>query len=93
MAAGQDTFSIKWMLLYGGAVCLLGMYALGWQQIIKHINIATAYSNKAVTVMWGMLFGRLLFNESVDMKQIIGAIVIVVGIIWFTHEDKGDSNE
>ena len=32
-------------------------YAAGWQQVIKHLPLTTAYANKAVTVVWGILAG------------------------------------
>ena len=32
-------------------------YAFGWQQVIKHLPLTTAYANKAVTVVWGILLG------------------------------------
>ena len=48
--------------LYGGMLAALVVYAFGWQQVIKHLPLTTAYANKAITVVWGILLGFLLFG-------------------------------
>ena len=57
LAAGQPFLSVPFILLYGGMLAALVAYALGWQQVIKHLPLTTAYANKAVTVVWGILQG------------------------------------
>ena len=63
-------------------------YAFGWQQVIKHLPLTTAYANKAITVVWGILLGFLLFGESITLRQFIGAAVIIVGIVLFVRADN-----
>lgn len=61
--AGQQPFlSFKFVLFYGLVILLLGIYALLWQQIIKRMPLTTAYANKAVTVVWGMVWGAVTFS-------------------------------
>ena len=66
----------------------LVVYAFGWQQVIKHLPLTTAYANKAITVVWGILLGFLLFGESITLRQFIGAAVIIVGIVLFVRADN-----
>ncbi len=73
--------SFKFVLFYGLVILLLGIYALLWQQIIKRMPLTTAYANKAVTVVWGMVWGALLFQEDITLQKCIGAAIIVVGVI------------
>lgn len=87
LAAGQPFLSVPFILLYGGMLAALVAYALGWQQVIKHLPLTTAYANKAVTVVWGILLGFLLFGETVTPRQILGAIVIIIGIVLFVRAD------
>lgn len=86
-ASAEEVFSLLFFIYYGLVIVLLGIYAIFWQQIIKRLPLATAYANKAVTVIWGMLWGALLFHEKISYLKIIGAILIVAGIIFYSFED------
>lgn len=90
-AAQQEFGSIPFILLYGGVIATLGVYAIGWQQVIKHLPLTTAYANKAVTVVWGMVLGVTLFREQITVRQLIASAVIIVGIILFITADKEDA--
>ena len=57
LASGADFLSLRFIVCYGLVVLGLGIYAIFWQQVIKHLPLITAYANKAVTVIWGMIFG------------------------------------
>ena len=66
----------------------LVVYAFGWQQVIKHLPLTTAYANKAVTVVWGILLGLAVFGEAVTPRQVIGAVIIICGIVLFVRADN-----
>ena len=87
LAARQPFLSVPFILLYGAMLLALVVYAFGWQQVIKHLPLTTAYANKAVTVVWGNMLGFLLFGETVTPRQILGAIVIIIGIVLFVRAD------
>lgn len=86
-AAGQPFLSLNFCLLYGGLIFILGVYALLWQQILKHIPLTTAYANKAVTIIWGMLWGVLFFQERISIQEIIGAAIVLAGVILMVSEE------
>lgn len=88
LAAMSELLSIKFFLLYGGIVLILGIYAIVWQQIIKYMPLSTAYANKAITVVWGILWGVLFFQETVSWNMIIGAIVVIIGVIIVVTSDE-----
>ena len=89
LAAQQPFLSAAFIVLYGLMLLALVAYAVGWQQVIKHLPLTTAYANKAITVVWGILLGFLLFGESITLRQFIGAAVIIVGIALFVPITKG----
>ena len=93
LAAGQPFLSVPFILLYGGMLAALVAYALGWQQVIKHLPLTTAYANKAVTVVWGILLGFLLFGEAVTHRQVLGAVLIIAGIVLFVRADKKEEED
>ena len=88
LAAQQPFLSAAFIVLYGLMLLALVAYAVGWQQVIKHLPLTTAYANKAITVVWGILLGFLLFGESITLRQFIGAAVIIVGIALFVRADN-----
>lgn len=89
MASGQPFLSLNFCLLCGALILVLGVYALLWQQILKQIPLTVAFANKAVTIIWGMLWGVILFNENISVQNIIGAVIVLAGIILMvTGEDK-----
>lgn len=87
-AAAQPFLSPKFCLCYGGIIAVLGIYALAWQQIIKRLPLTTAFANKAVTVVWGLVWGLLIFHESVTPGKLTGAALVVAGVVLFSTADK-----
>lgn len=80
MAAKQEMFSFKFFLFYGLVLFLLFFYALAWQRILKYMPLTVAYANKGITIIWGMIWGALLFQETITLKTIIGGVIILIGI-------------
>ena len=93
LAAGVDFLSPEFCALYGGVLCLLGLYAIGWQQILKRMPLTTAFSNKAVTIVWGIIWGALFFFEPITLPKAIGALLIIAGVILFSHADGQELSE
>lgn len=86
-AAYQPFLSAPFILLYGGMLAVLFIYAIGWQQIIKRLPLTVAFANKAITVVWGMVWGVLFFGEQINIQMIIGAALVIAGIVWYSIED------
>lgn len=80
-AARYDTLSLNWCLFYAGIIGVLGIYAVLWQQVLKAFSLPVAMCNKAITIVWGMAFSRILFSEEITLKKIAGALIILGGII------------
>jgi drug/metabolite transporter (DMT)-like permease len=88
--AGQAKFmSPRFIILYGLVLADLFIYAIVWQQILKKLPLVTAYANKAVTVIWGIIWGMVIFKENITVSNIIGAVIIIVGIYMVVREDAG----
>lgn len=87
-AAGTQFLSLEFCLYYGGVLLLLAFYAVGWQQIIKRLPLTTAFANKAVTVVWGIIWGALFFKEPVTVGKIVGALLVILGVVLYAYADK-----
>ena len=92
LAAGENFLSLRFCLFFGGEFVLLGIYALGWQQILKRLPLTVAYTNKAVTLVWSMVFGVLLFHERIQLKQILGCALAVTGVLLFVKADAEEGS-
>ena len=80
LASGYDFLSFKFCLFYGLAILILGVYAILWQQVLKKFTLTTAFLNKAVTVVWGIVLGFLILGEGITLNMIIGAIIVLIGV-------------
>ncbi len=83
MAANVQFLSLEFCLYYLGIIMILGIYAVFWQQIIKRMPLTVAFANKAITVIWGIVWGFLFFNETITIGQLIGAGLIMIGIVLY----------
>jgi Membrane transporters of cations and cationic drugs len=91
LAAKESFLSARFCAFYGGIVLILGIYAVAWQQIIKRIPLTTAFANKAVTVVWGLVWGALVFREPITPGKIIGVLLIVAGVVLFSSEEREEA--
>ena len=92
-ASSQQFLSYKFCLYYGIVLLLLFIYALGWQQVIKRIPLTTAFANKAITVVWGMIWGIVIFREKISLLKVLGAILVIVGVVLFGVADQEEKHE
>lgn len=93
MAAGYDFLSFPFILFYSGLFLTLGVYAIFWQQIIKELPLSTAYANKAVTIIWSLIWGAMFFDEDITMGKILGAVIVICGVILYAFSDREEVNE
>lgn len=88
MAAGEKLLSGRFCMFYAFIILLLGLYAIGWQQIIKRMPLTLAYSNRAVTVVWGMIWGLVFFGEKITPGKVIGAALVIAGVVLYSKADQ-----
>lgn len=92
-ASAEPFLSWEFILLYGGMMLIMVTYAFGWQQVIKRLPLTTAFANKAVTVVWGIVWGTLFFGEKITPGKLVGAAMIVAGVVLFVKADGGKPDE
>lgn len=83
LAAKQPFLSFGFIVYYGLIIALLGIYAICWQQIIKRLPLTTAFANKAVTIVWGIVWGAVFFHESITVGKVLGAIIVIIGVVLY----------
>lgn len=80
LASKNQFLTFEFFFYYGLVLLNLLVYAILWQQILKKMPLTTAYSNKSVIVIWGMLCGALFFQEQITVQMIIGGAIISFGV-------------
>ena len=93
LAAGFEPLGWGFVACYGAMLVVLAGYALGWQQVIKRLPLTTAYANRGITVVWGVLWGAILFGEGITAGKLAGAAMICVGIALFSRADAEDDRQ
>ena len=68
---------------------MLGIYALLWQQVIKKFELSIAYANKAITLLWALVWGIVIFHEQITAGKVIGILLVMAGI-FILNSDSGD---
>ncbi len=86
-ASGKGLFSLGFILLYGLDVLVLGVYALLWQQVIKNFELSVAYANKAVTLLWALVWSIFLFRERITVWKVAGILIVMAGIFILNSEE------
>ena len=83
MASRQEMLSWPYLFWIAGAIGVMGVYALLWQQILARMPISTAYMFKGTSLIFVLLISALLFGEAITLNNVVGAVIIIIGIILF----------
>lgn len=81
MAGRQKFLSLKFFFFYGLVLAITFAFALVWQQVLKHMSLTFAFTNKPITMIWGIIWGVLIFQEKVTWNMLLGSGIILAGII------------
>ena len=91
-ASQQDFMSWNYMVGLIAAVGVMGLYAVLWQQILKRIELSMAYMFKGTSLIFVMLLAYVFFDEQITWNNIVGAIIIISGIVLFAHSSEPIAN-
>lgn len=85
MAGQYPLFSVQYLIWFALAVAVMGIYAIAWQLVLEHLPLSTAYMRKGITYVLIFVWAVLLFHESITLQQIIGIVVIIIGMAVSMH--------
>jgi drug/metabolite transporter (DMT)-like permease len=78
------------LVFFGLSILTLGIFSIAWQRLLNKFDLSKVYFFKATTIIWGMIFGILLFNEEVTINMIIGVVVTTLGVATILTGEKND---
>ena len=76
---------IAWFCL---AVAILGLYAVCWQLILEKLPLTTAYLRRGFSYILIFVWATLIFHEAITWKQILGIMVITLGMVVSISDEK-----
>lgn len=77
--SAENQKGVLFLALYGAEIAVLGIYAILWQQMIKKFELSVAYANRAVALLWSLLWAVLLFGEQITVKKLAGIALVIAG--------------
>ncbi len=77
----NGALSVKTIGLLFLEVFVLGVYAVLWQQLIGRFQLSIAYANKAMTLLWSLMWSIILFHEDVTAFKVIGVLMVMAGTV------------
>lgn len=75
-----------------GAISVMGLYAVLWQQVLKRIELSLAYMFKGTSIVFVMMLAHVLFDEQITWNNIAGAIIIISGIVLYANSSEPIAN-
>lgn len=91
--ASQQEF-MSWNYTVGliGAIGVMGLYAILWQQVLKRVELSMAYMFKGTSLVFVILLAYVFFGEQITWNNIIGAIIIISGIVLYANSSEPKAN-
>lgn len=91
-AAAYSFLSWQYILWVAGAVVMMGVYAILWQQLIQRLDLSLAYMFKGLGGIFGLALCYFVFQEQITIRNILGAAIVIIGITiyaWTNEKEKG----
>ena len=81
LAGNYALISIPAILLSGLTFFLLGVFATFYQSILRSVPLTKAYAGRVVTILYGMIFGSIIFSDKITLNMLLGTAVIITGVV------------
>lgn len=86
--------NLLWFLaFFGSEFVILGVYAVLWQQIIKRFELTIAYANRAMAILWSMIWAYVFFHEQITVKNVLGVMIVLIGTVIMNTDQGENTND
>lgn len=69
-------------------ISVMGIYAVLWQKVLSIIPLNRAYLYKSSGIIISLMYAYIFFGEEITVKNILGALMIVIGILILSYKQK-----
>jgi len=84
-SSGADLYSLPALIRFIAVIAILGIYSVFWQVSLKYIPLSTAFFCKGSVVVFSLIWAVLIFGEKITANNILGAVLIIIGILMMAH--------
>jgi len=88
------TFDMAWLVrvlthywIYGAVIGYIGAF-FTWMTLLKHAPVGPAFAASHLELISVTLLSIWLFNEPLTLAKVIGAILILVGVIFLAKDES-----
>jgi drug/metabolite transporter (DMT)-like permease len=94
-AASSGHFTLQHLLtapLFWATLFCMGCQALTWQIALRRFPLSVAYLVMSLSYVLLLLLSVLIFHETISRGNLIGAALIIGGVILLTHGQTREKN-
>lgn len=84
----QQPLTIEWCVGFVLLVATLGVYAIAWQQILKHIDLGVAYMFKGLSLFFIMVLLAICYDEPITPMKLLATGIIMIGIALYAKSNE-----
>ena len=93
LVSNYEFLTKEFILYYLLDFAVLGVYAILWQQLLKRFELSIAYANKAMTLLWSLLWSTVLFHEGVTIAKLLGVLMVIAGTIVLNSPPPDEASD
>ena len=79
---------ILFLIFFGLEFVMLGVYAILWQQMIKRFELSVAYANRAMAILWSMIWAVIFFHDQITVRNLLGVAIVIAGIMLINTDKE-----
>jgi len=88
--AAMSGIGVYFFMFLGLQILLLVGYAIIWQQILKKFALITVTAAKGMMIVLNLIWAVLIFNEIINLFNIIGTAIIITGVYIVATDEVAD---
>ena len=81
MAGRYPLMSMGFLFYYGLDLLLIFAFAIVWQQVLGHMSLTFAITNRPVRVIYSLIWSVLIFREKVTRYKLIAMLFALAGLV------------
>ncbi|OTG86334.1 EamA family transporter [Acinetobacter sp. ANC 4558] len=92
------TFDIPWLIrvfshpwIYGAFIGYIGAF-FTWMTLLKHAPVGPSFAVSHLELITVTLLSIWLFNEPLTLSKIVGAALIILGVLFLAKQEENDEN-
>lgn len=87
LTSQQEFLDVGYVCYFGGALISMVIYAVLWQKVLTYMPLNKAFLCKSSTILIILAISSLIFDEAININNIIGVGFIMTGLGMLAWKD------